>query len=797
MTTPESFAPGYRLTDGNQLNYRIANPQWSTTSSVSATPGGTMGTSAKIANAVTNVTAASAPGAGLTLPQAIMGTVLIVNNNSLNDVRIFSDGDSTINGLPGAIGILLQKGTAGLFTATATKEWTILNTTGNTGIAVVATIAALPATVSATLYFVEGYYAAGDGGGGYYYGATGGSYTNNGGSIIVPGGGTGTSAWLLLPQSIYNVAQFGAVGDNVTDDFAAFTNCLTAIGNMGGGTVQLMANKIYNLSDGPIVPANVKLNLNGATVNLNFTGSTYKNGFKLRDNTWIYNGTINVTEPGSPASGDKSLYCNIVVGSDGTVANSVGFSNFRIFDLTLTNARTLASGPTGGFAVLIQSVSNNGIVENLRFPSSSTLACGISVSWNGGGSATPGLLFTYNPHSINIRNIWFGDQTFNNVIGDVSCIDVVAAYNVTIQNVNVEGHLGDSVIQIRNGAFGKQAAPPTVQDLLFNAVSVKNLTVGKCNIAVSVYGYSHGLPASGFPAEYNPDRVLIENVCANGLYVNGGAGGSGNQTCIYISKTSYVSVNNCSGKYFIAGIVIAESATDIYVSNCQFYFNQTQGVVAANSTVPPERVILNNVDCGSNGQSGSNSVGFYIDACFDVQLINCTAGAATGEITQTIGYQVGSGAVNTKFTGVNKVRYVASGGTPYQFLTAVIGDRSFHGGTSSSLSTSASQFAPLMGIGTPTASQQGNKITTSTQMLLTNWYVELDVAPGTGNSRDIRIILNGGASLETTVSGTATSGYSYSVATVTPGSTLCVQAFVDAGTPAATNAYWSCEAILI
>lgn len=129
MTTPDPFAPGYRLTDGNQLNTEIANPSWSITDSISATPGGTMLTSAKVTNTITNVTAASASGAGLTLPQAIMGRVLVVANNTNNDIRIFAEGDSTINNLAGQIGILLQRGTASIYTAIATKQWEQLNFT--------------------------------------------------------------------------------------------------------------------------------------------------------------------------------------------------------------------------------------------------------------------------------------------------------------------------------------------------------------------------------------------------------------------------------------------------------------------------------------------------------------------------------------------------------------------------------------------------------------------------------------------------------------------------------------------
>lgn len=307
MTTPDPFAPGYRLTDGNQLNDRIANPQWSTTSSIAATPGGNAFTSAKVVNAITNITTASVAGAGITLPQALMGKVLIIYNDSANDVRVFAEGDSSINGLSGLVGIILQKGTTGIFTAVDTQQWSQLNAiiysiawddvTGkptafpptlptasaiggvkagsNITIAPDGTISAASPTASSVtniaalkaltvtsslVVIVEGYYSAGDGGGGYFYGVTGaapGTYVDNGGTIILPTGGDGSSAWRRAVNDMYNVRWFGAKGDLSQDDAPAIQSCVNVA---AGNTIYAPVGK-YALNSG--ITTNIPLNILG------------------------------------------------------------------------------------------------------------------------------------------------------------------------------------------------------------------------------------------------------------------------------------------------------------------------------------------------------------------------------------------------------------------------------------------------------------------------------------------------------------------------------------------------------
>lgn len=124
MTFPQPFDFGKRLQDGQSLDEVFANPVWSYSKPLTATVGGTRATSTKIVEAIANVATVGAVGAGVTLPVAIPGKVMLVFNNSATDLRIYADDPSTIDGVSGDTGVLVAASSLTMFVAQSLRHWT-------------------------------------------------------------------------------------------------------------------------------------------------------------------------------------------------------------------------------------------------------------------------------------------------------------------------------------------------------------------------------------------------------------------------------------------------------------------------------------------------------------------------------------------------------------------------------------------------------------------------------------------------------------------------------------------------
>lgn len=105
--------------------------------------------------------------------------------------------------------------------------------------------------------FVRGHTTIGDGGQGifeWFDGAAPGTYIDDNGKTIVPTGGDGSGAWIRQYKGIISANDYGAIGDDSTNDYMAFYN---AINN--NDVVAAKAGYVYSLESMLIIPGNKTL----------------------------------------------------------------------------------------------------------------------------------------------------------------------------------------------------------------------------------------------------------------------------------------------------------------------------------------------------------------------------------------------------------------------------------------------------------------------------------------------------------------------------------------------------------
>lgn len=339
---------------------------------------------------------------------------------------------------------------------------------------------------------------------------------------VTPGGWTGGGFVQAGTGAVARTAQAkmrewispedkGALGDNSTNDAAAFQQAIDDAAAAGGGTVRCSAGKTYKLNSAPIVKDRVTLDLNGATLRLTLTGTGgYDYGVRLRNYAALVNGTITVESSGTVGSqGGIHAPINIgpMYGDGGTVASpspDEGVTGWVLRNLKLSTNRT------GKVAIQVIGGANNGIIENVEVPDSAVMYGAVHLDWGFLGSISSsniansrtnfdaGTAYTTHPNNIKISNLKVGSLSAAKGGVDVGShvVRLSGVYNVRVENVRAK-QCTYAAVRVTAGDVGFEFAPVTIKPLRMKGIVIDGVAVENTTDSWLIYADSYADNVAG------------------------------------------------------------------------------------------------------------------------------------------------------------------------------------------------------------------------------------------------------------------------------------------------------------
>jgi hypothetical protein len=487
-------------------------------------------------------------------------------------------------------------------------------------------------------------------------------------------------SYSMISGAPVNVVDFGAVADNVTNDYQAIQNAIDYAASIGGGTVVCQNGATYAMNPAPAIKNNVIVDMCGATWNMTL-GSGNVPGVRIGTNSGIQNGTLNAISTGTPSS-QFFWHAAISLGeanNQGYTPASPGYyqfaNNWFVRNMTLHTTRPNCPAFQGLGGIY------NGILENIVVPSSATCS-GIHFDWGNVGtvssSAIPatkvdylaGLCYTTHPNNIIIRNLTVGNLSYPLAAPDIGtrAVRLSACYGITIENVKVGGTTYAAFNQV-GGDLGFEFALPEVRYFACRGISVKNLQAansGTFGAYIDTYADNiAGAVSGGYTPLFD---VLMQGDITLDQFTTEGAALNSNQDGIRLEFVNGVYVKDAICFNHNYGMYIDQSAQNIKVEKGNYYYNQRDGI-AIRDNVDTRYINIDSVVAQRNGlyASASTPCGIRVDGGNSINVQNCFLGSVA-EDYQTAGLRVNTTALNVKIIN-NTVLEVVTGGTAF-VLTA-------------------------------------------------------------------------------------------------------------------------------
>lgn len=449
---------------------------------------------------------------------------------------------------------------------------------------------------------------------------------------------TGASgAWVRQFHDEIFAAWFGAIGDDVTNDTAAW-QC--AVKFAAGRTLCGEQGKTYNLTAELELPEGCTLALCKSRLNFRISGSVrcVVPGNDCR----VYNGTIKNfgTTPGIP--GD--FQCPIAIGK---FTANVSVANVHVFNMTIESDWVEGNG------IIITAASNNILIENIKFPNS-PMFCPVLAHWGGTAAGTG------HPHDVIIRNI-----TCGNINQAGYLISLAAAYNVLVENVKG----GTCYYGFHNyaGDFTNMYASADVKPLVGKSIVARNIVAMDVqNAGIWVDGQSFNPNLTSPPTVPLEMDGIIES-CR--FYGAGAVTQSPEPTAVWGAKLANcrdLEIRNNHFEWFQYGVVPAGPTERVYLIGNLIRSCKSNGIAVGHSTYPPvDWVIERNALQGNNraGYTTDDGAAILVTSSYNTKILGNRIGFAGSEFSY-FGIRVAASALSPVLCD-NWVNKLAANGVAY------------------------------------------------------------------------------------------------------------------------------------
>jgi hypothetical protein len=492
--------------------------------------------------------------------------------------------------------------------------------------------------------------------------------------------------------------ETSVAGDGVTDDMAALS-ALFQQASLNGDEIIAKRGATYRIASNAGIPnrglvlQNAKLCVNGAAFDFECDGLSY--AMRLGSNAKIEGeGSIRTTKSTNvPAFPTSTWHAPVSAGyayldpDKGTITAPGTLSTIRGVFVKGVTLGTVRTNNSSVFAI-IGDVAD-GEIADINFDPSATTTLALGFDWSSMAAAgalysdssgdylpmatlasnfNSGALYTVHPHNFDIRRLCIGAMTLPTVSGSGGMgVRLSGCRDMVIDQVDVV-EAGFAGFFNTAGDLGWEFAPLTEKTRAAKGIRVSNVRVAKADwYGAYIDWYADNVARA---VGYSPmiSTVLHSDTIIQGFQTYGPQSGNPGTPIlpatdgIFIQYAAGVRIRDSYARGHLHGINIAGGCDRVRVQDCEVIFSQLDGIVAGDSTSPPQDCLIEGCSAFANGVNSveTNPSGIYDVQSNRTQIIRNITGVV-GESRQLFGIRTGMSTLAATVVG-NYCRGVKSGG---------------------------------------------------------------------------------------------------------------------------------------